>query len=242
MLRTLRTVLAASTLITLCAGSLGAQTNTGNVYGKVVDELGSPIAGGTATLTGPAAPRTASVDAAGFFRFLRVAPGKYSLTVAMSGFTTATREDLLVAVGQNIEVDVQLKLATVQENVTVTSAPPLIDTRTVETGRTFTGEQLTEIPTARDVWSLIQQVPGVQLDTVNVAGNASAIVGGPALTNKGSGNVAYEVDGATITDDAVRQRLRSPERRHEHVLRLLDARERRGRDGRIDRSSSRTRA
>ena len=41
----------------------------------------------------------------------------------------------------------------------------------------------------------------MQLDTVNVAGNASAIIGGPGLTNKGSGNVVYQVDGATITDN-----------------------------------------
>ena len=60
---------------------------------------------------------------------------------------------------------------------------------------------MTEIPTARDEWSLIQQVPGVLLDTVNVAGNASARVGGPGLTNRGSGNVAYLIDGATVTDN-----------------------------------------
>ena len=208
MLRTFRTVLAASTMMILCAGPLAAQTNTGNVYGNVVDELGSPIPGGTATLTGPAAPRTASVDAGGLFRFLRVAPGKYTLTVTMPGFTTVTRENLLVSVGQNVQVDVQMKLATVQENVTVTSATPLIDTRKVETGRTFTGEELTQIPTARDVWSLIQQVPGVQLDTVNVAGNASANVGGPGLTSKGSGNVVYQIDGATITGNGYGNALR----------------------------------
>ena len=199
MLRTFRTVLAASTMTILCAGPLAAQTNTGNVYGSVTDEQGSPIPGGTATLTGPVAPRTASVDAGGFFRFLRVAPGKYTLTVTMPGLTTATRENLLVSVGQNVQIEVAMRIATAQENVTVMGATPLMDTRTVETGRTFTGDQLTEIPTSRDIWSLIQQVPGVQLDTVNVAGNASAVIGGPGLTNKGSGNVAYEVDGATVT-------------------------------------------
>ena len=61
------------------ASRLTAQTNTGNVYGNVIDEQGSPVPGGTATLAGTAAPRTASVDARGFFRFLRVAPGKYRL-------------------------------------------------------------------------------------------------------------------------------------------------------------------
>jgi len=198
-LRTLRTVLLAVAAALPLAVSAVAQTNTGNVYGTVIDEQGSPIPGGTVTLTGVAAPRTAGLDPSGYFRFLRVAPGKYTVTVVMPGFATATRENVLVVVGQNSQVDVSTRLATVQDSVTVTSLAPLIDTRKVETGQTFTREDLTEIPTARDIWALIQQVPGVQLDTVNVAGNASAQGGGPALTSKGSGNVAYEIDGATVT-------------------------------------------
>ena len=109
MLRTFRAVLAASTVMLLCSGPLVAQSNTGNVYGNVIDELGSPIPGGTATLTGTAAPRTASVDAGGFFRFLRVAPGKYTLTVTTPGFATVARENVLVSVGQNIQVDVPIE-------------------------------------------------------------------------------------------------------------------------------------
>jgi hypothetical protein len=178
-----------------------AQTSTGNVYGNVTDEQAAPIPGGTATLSGPAAPRTTGVDAAGLFRFLKVPPGRYSVTLVMPGFTTVTRENVLVSVGQNTQVDIQPKLSTVQEKVTVTSETPLIDTRKVETGQTFTRDTLTEVPTARDVWSLIQQVPGVQLDTVNVAGNQSAVVGGPDFISKGSGNVVYQVDGATVTDN-----------------------------------------
>ena len=178
-----------------------AQTNTGNVYGNVFDEQGAALPGGVATLAGPAAPRTTSVDASGLFRFLKVAPGKYSVTLAMPGFTTVTRENVLVSVGQNTQVDLQLKLSKVQESVTVTSQTPLIDTRKVETGETFGKDQLTEIPTARDVWSLIQQVPGVQINTVNVAGNQSALAGGPELISKGSGNVVYQIDGATVTNN-----------------------------------------
>ena len=68
-----------------------AQGNTGNIYGNVTDESGGAIPGGTATLTGPAAPMTTSVDANGFFRFLRVPPGKYSVTVSMPAFTTSGR-------------------------------------------------------------------------------------------------------------------------------------------------------
>jgi Carboxypeptidase regulatory-like domain len=178
-----------------------AQTNTGNVYGNVIDESEAAIPGGTVTLTGPRAPATTSVDASGFFRFLKVPPGKYSVTVTMPGFTTVTRENVSVSVGQNTQVEVQLRLSAVQEAVTVTSATPLIDTRKVETGQNFSHEELTEIPTSRDIWSLIQQVPGVQIDTVNVAGNQSALAGGPDFITKGSGNVVYQVDGATSTDN-----------------------------------------
>ncbi len=175
--------------------------NTGNVYGNVLDESGGVLPGGTATLTGERAPMTTVVDANGLFRFLKVPPGKYSVTVALPGFTTVTRENVTVSVGRNTQVDMQLRLSAVQEAVTVTSATPLIDPRKVETGQNFSHEELAEIPTARDIWSLISQVPGIQIDTVNVAGNQSALVGGPDFISKVSGIVVYQIDGATSTDN-----------------------------------------
>jgi hypothetical protein len=178
-----------------------AQVNTGNVYGNVIDEQGGVIPGGTAVLKGPAAPMTTSVDSNGLFRFLKVPPGTYSVTVTMPGFTTVTRENVIVSVNKNTQVDMLLKLSKVQETVTVTSEAPLIDTRKVETGQNFSHDELAAIPTSRDIWSLIAQVPGVQIDTVNVAGNQSAIAGGPDFISKGSGNVVYQVDGATTTDN-----------------------------------------
>jgi len=179
-------------------GSLVGQ-DTGSVYGSVTDEQGAPVTGGQATLSGSTAPRTATEDVNGRFRFLRVAPGRYTIVLTLAGFATVTHENVLVLVGQTTEVDFQMKLASVQEDVLVTDAPALIERHRVETGQTFSGAALTEIPTARDIWSLIQQVPGVQLDTVNVAGSASAVIGGPEMVSKGSGNVAYEIEGATVT-------------------------------------------
>jgi len=195
-----KTLFAMSAVLLLTA-PLRAQINTGNVYGTVTDEQGAAVPGGTATLTGPSAPATTVVDTNGFFRFLKVPPGTYTVKITMPGFTTVTRENVIVSVNRNTQVDVPLKLSRFQETVTVTSATPLIDTRKVETGQNFSHEELSEIPTARDVWSLIQQVPGVQIDSVNVAGNQSAVAGGPDFITKGSGNVVYQVDGATTTDN-----------------------------------------
>jgi|RhiMetdeSRZDD1v2_1073273.scaffolds.fasta_scaffold00709_19 carboxypeptidase family protein/TonB-dependent receptor-like protein len=179
-----------------------AQVNTGNIYGTVTDEQGAAVPGGTVTLTGPRAPVTTTVEAGGIYRFLKVPPGgDYVVTITMPGFTTVKRENVTVSVGRNTQVDIQLKLSSIQESVVVTSATPLLDPRKVETGQNFSHEELQEIPTSRDVWSLIQQVPGVQIDTVNVAGAQSANAGGPDFITKGSGNVVYQVDGATTTDN-----------------------------------------
>ena len=179
-----------------------AQGNTGNIYGTVTDEQGSPVPCGTATLTGPYAPQTTTVDAAGQFRFLKVPPNTFTIIVTMPGFTTVTREGVVVQLAKDTNVDIKLKILSVQENVVVSGETPLIDTRRVSTGATFGQAELAEIPTARDIYSLIQQVPGVQLDQVNVAGNGSAVAGGPDFTNKGSSQVTYLVDGSTVTDNS----------------------------------------
>jgi Carboxypeptidase regulatory-like domain/TonB-dependent Receptor Plug Domain len=178
-----------------------AQENTGNIYGKVADEKGDAVPGGTATLTGPHAPRSTTIDTNGNFRFLKVPPAVYKVRIDMPGFAPWEQEKVVVALGKNTDVAATLRLANVQETVTVTGSTPLIDTRKVGTGVTFSTAEMTEIPTARDIYALMQQTPGIQMDTVNVAGAASGVSGGPSFASKGSGGVTYQVDGASVTDN-----------------------------------------
>ena len=195
-----RAPLTAAAMLAI-AGTLAAQSHGGSVQGRLIDEQGAPIAGGAVTLQGASAPQRTSADVLGRFRFVQVPPGNYAVTVEAPGFATATRADVGVSVGRQTTLEITLLVSDVTEAVTVRGEPPLIDPGKVATGQIFAGEQLTEVPTARDVWSLVQQVPGIQLDTVNVAGNASATLGGPSMSNRGSGNVTYAVDGATITNN-----------------------------------------
>jgi carboxypeptidase family protein len=179
-----------------------AQENAGNVFGRTTDEQGNAVPGATATLIGDQAPRTTVSDANGNFRFLRVPPGRYKINVTMPGFATVDRSDVVVSLGKNTDVDIALKLSAVAETVTVSGTTPLLDTRKVQTGATFEKQELNDIPTSRDIFALMQQVPGVQLDSVNVAGSASGRVGGPDFSTKGSGGVTYQIDGATTTDNS----------------------------------------
>ena len=82
----------------------------------------------------------------------------------------------------------------------MTSEAPVIDTRKVETGAVMTNDELRDIPTGRDPWVLLQSVPGVQVDRVNVAGSES----GQQSTFDGKGTVAgtFTLDGVNYTDMA----------------------------------------
>ncbi len=131
-----------------------AQTNTGNIYGTVIDDQNQGLPGGTVELTGPQAPRTTTVDEGGRFRFLRVPGGTYAVTITMPGFTTVRRENVIVTLGKDTDVGVQMRLSAVQETVTVTDTTPLLDTRRVQTGATFGKAELEEIPTSRDIYAL----------------------------------------------------------------------------------------
>ncbi len=179
-----------------------AQENAGNIYGRAHDNSGAALPGATATLTGTRAPVSTVTDNNGNFRFLNVPPGRYKVTITMPGFTTLEREDVVVTVGKNTDVQAELSLSSVQETVTVSGTTPLLDTRKVQTGATFEKAEMEEIPTSRDIYAMMQQVPGITSDTVNVAGNASANVGGPNFSTKGAGGITYLVDGSTTTDNS----------------------------------------
>src|SRR5262245_50567767 len=113
------------------AATLAAQSNTGDVHGRAIDELGQPIANGTATLSGAAAPHVTDLEAQGLFRFFRVPPGTYTLSIAAAGFATVTRAGVVVSAGRNTQVEIPLPLSRVEQDVLVTGETPLVDPRKV---------------------------------------------------------------------------------------------------------------
>jgi hypothetical protein len=182
------------------AASLYGQAATGNVYGRVTDEQGGVLPGVTVTLSGVGAPWTTTTDSRGGFRFLNLAPGTYSVETELSGFATVERSDVAVNLGANTELEISMKVESVAETVTVSSEPPLLDARKDTSGSQFDQEELKQIPTARDPWVILQQVPGVLVDRINVGGSQSgqqSLVVGKGTTFSQN---AWNVDGVTITD------------------------------------------
>src|SRR5436190_356102 len=174
---------------------------TGNIYGTVRDESGAVLPGATATLTGAFGTRSTTSGTDGAFRFLNVDHGTHQLKVVLTGFTGVNRQ-VTVASGQNVELGFTMKVATVEETVTVTGETPIVDTKRVGTSTTISKEELTSIPTSRDPWALMRTVPGVLVDRVNIAGSES----GQQSNFYGKGadikDSVWSLDGIVITDMA----------------------------------------
>jgi hypothetical protein len=96
-----------------------AQVNMGGVTGIIEDPFGALVPLALVTLSSPDKPaQTATSDAQGSFRFLRVAPGKYTLTIDARGFRTEQR-DVEVETGQTLRLNIDLKIEIQQQQVDV---------------------------------------------------------------------------------------------------------------------------
>ena len=200
--RFLRTALVALALAAMAGFALG-QAQSGNIYGKVVAEDGSALPGVTVTLTGGGPTLVTTTDSRGEFHFLNLAPGSsYALKMELASFTTVDQKAVGVSLGHNTDIRVTMKLTKVEAAVTVQGQAPLLDTKKVGTGATVTRDEMDMIPNARDPWVVMQTIPGVQIDRLNVGGNQSGqqsiFVAKGAQTTQG----AWNLDGVTVSDMA----------------------------------------
>ena len=200
--RFLKAALVAVAVLAMAGLALG-QAQSGNIYGKVVAEDGSALPGVTVTLSGGGPTLVTATDSRGEFHYLTLAPGdSYSLKFELAGFSTVDQKGVGVALGHNTDVRVALKLTKVEASVTVSGQAPLLDTKKVGTGATVTRDEMDMIPSARDPWVVMQTIPGVQIDRLNVGGNQSGqqsiFVAKGAQTTQGSWNL----DGVTVSDMA----------------------------------------
>ncbi|MEP6995410.1 MAG: TonB-dependent receptor [Acidobacteriota bacterium] len=191
-------VLLASLFLTAVAAAQ-VPSPTGNLYGTVLDEQGSSLPAVSVTLAGPGAPLSTTTDRKGDFHFLNLSPGAYSVKLERKEFEKA-RRDVTVLLGKNAVLSVTLPVAGAAESVTVSSEGPLVDSRKTGTGATFGSKELQTIPTTRDPWAILRQVPGVLIANVNVGGSGSGAQSGFVGKGSHSDQNTYNLDGVGVTE------------------------------------------
>lgn len=145
--------------------SAGAQVLYGTLTGNVTDPTGAIVPSATVKATNVATgvERTAMSNAEGAYLFTDLNPGTYQVTANAPGFATTRQDNINVLTNTSQRVNVQMKVGSEQQ-VTVTDAPPMLQTETAQTDYNISPQQIAELPTTsttgRNFQSLYRLIPG----------------------------------------------------------------------------------
>ncbi len=140
-----------------------AQTTT-LLRGTVTDPQGAVITSAVVTLSNAATGfnRSGTTDARGEYQFVQVAPGTYTITVELVGFTKLTRTDVQLLVNTPTTLDLRMELGKASETVNVAAQTSTINTVDASVGNAFSEMQVRELPLeTRNVVQLLSLEPGV---------------------------------------------------------------------------------
>lgn len=145
------------------------------INGKVTDSSGAVLPGVTVTLSGAAMMGTPTTitNAEGQYRFLAVPPGEHTLAFELTGFATVRRTAIRVTLGFTATVNIEMNVAGLEENVTVTGASPVVDAQATKVTTSFDAQTLANLPSARDYWAILAEAPAVRLTRIDVGGSAA---------------------------------------------------------------------
>ena len=155
-----------------------SQFTTGTIQGDVFDANGGSVAGATvdAKNLDTNLVRSESSNADGHFQLLNLAPGRYTLTITKSGFTTILQENIHLTVGQVLSIPVTVKISAVQQQIVVTDVPVVEVTKT-DSSSTLDESAIANTPVlGRKFEDLLTLTPGVSIsqgpdgDEINING------------------------------------------------------------------------
>ena len=157
--------LLAACVVLCCSLAAHSQVLYGTLTGNVTDNSGAVIPNASVkavnTLTGIVREEKSTTE--GTYLFNDINPGTYQVTVVADGFTPQQKNDVAVLTNTVARVNVALTVGTSQE-ITVSTAPPLLETDRAETDYNISPEQIEQLPTTsttgRNFQSLYRLVPG----------------------------------------------------------------------------------
>ncbi len=186
-------------------GTVSAQTDTGTIDGRVLDQSKAAIPGATLTAKNLATglTRTTTSGSTGTYRFEALPAGKYDVSVTLQGFSAPTHTGVEVLVGTATTVDFTMQVGGVSENITVSGESPLVQTTRSDVGQVITSQLVENIPlNGRKFQDLSLLVPGTR--QANYYDPTKTEVGGVSYGAMTGRSVIINVDGGDNNDGVVR--------------------------------------
>src|SRR5215831_13646310 len=190
-------LIAVTLLLLLASTSVFAQVNA-SLSGTVSDASSALIPGVevTAKNVRTGVTDTRVTNETGNFVFPSLQPAQYTLSAALSGFQTATYNNVELGEGQAVRLNFTLQVGGAAQNVEVTiAADTVLATTSASVGNVLAEKDVLDLPLAtRNVLDMLQTTAGV-VYTTNAFGAQVPNFGGTAV-----GSVNTTRDGLTTND------------------------------------------
>jgi hypothetical protein len=183
----------------LLAASVDAQQGAASIRGLVVDEQNAVLPGVAITVThaenGNVRETISGPD--GTYLVPGLIPGPYKVAAHLQGFAALLREDIVLRVGTTLQVDLSMKVGSLQENLTVTADAPQVDLTTAQVGGNVSTGEIVNLPSGNgNFTSLIAILPGVVYNRASDGQSDSVTINGQPGTG-----VVFMLDGGSNNDD-----------------------------------------
>ncbi len=185
-----------------------ASAQTSTISGTVRDASGGVLPGVTVDASSPALiekTRSAVTSGSGTYSVLALRPGTYTVTFTLPGFSTVVRQGIELTSDFTATINIDLKVGTLEETLTVTGESPIVDTQSITQRVVMTAEVREALPTGRNIQAMGIMIPGTTL-AVGGGGALSRDVGGSGnlqqspLQYRGSGDTVQTIEGLRLNN------------------------------------------
>lgn len=183
-----------------------AQSDRGQIAGLVTDSTGAIIPHASVTLLNQDTnvTQTTQSDSAGAYLFSYLNPGRYSVTVTVSGFKQFVSTEVPVDVGSHVGVPVRLQLGGTTEQVVVNEHGVALQTEDAVLGNVVDARAAADLPILYgNPFELQLLQPGVL--STSLSNGATTYSGGAEATKINgaqSAQTEFTIDGAPDTRNA----------------------------------------
>ena len=183
--------LLACLIVLALPSNLRAQIDTGGITGTVLDPSGAAVPNTMITLTnvGTNVKTVTKSTATGNYSFSGLLPGTYTIEASASGFKHYLVHGVAVHLQQTVEEDIHLTTGSVEQSVTVTAAPPLLQTQSGQVGQTVNNQAVENLPLVTRDWGSLAQLS---------AGVNTAPPGQPTPDSGSTESAYFSVNGVNV--------------------------------------------
>jgi hypothetical protein len=169
--------------------------------GVVRDPSGAVLPGVTIEASSPVLiekVRNVISDEQGRYTIVDLRPGTYRISFTLTGFSTVVRDAVELPGNTTVPINVELKVGSIEESVTVSGQSPLVDVQNAQRTQVLERGVLDALPSTRNMQTVGAPIVGVKLSRPDVGGSQGMEQAYMRTHGADDRHTSMQVDGMTV--------------------------------------------